>query len=724
MSFKTKPQGSISRLHWPSEPTATRLCLKCGDSIRFTLFLNDFQEIVQHVRSGLRVTSLQRCRYEDSLDDAQGYIDQYQKEITRLRDAMHSIEEQQKFLTAYADGLEHLLAPINRLSEDILVEIFKYVCCEDAGANYIDYTVWRKPLPTLTLRGVCSRWFRFIGNTPVLWSCFGIRCVARNRDNLGPSFSSFLTRSQFHPIDFKIELRLGTAKQLGLLLNMETTRRWRVAVFAGVAHGFSEYVLRELVNSKLDLPELVKLDIDTGSQTETIKFLIKCPKLRILHLRGFFLRLLYDRPSTHLVMHELSFVSVLDILGYCPNVQDVTVTHLRTFDFMSAHVKPEMARVCNAKSLSIDFGIHSLDGYGATGLDNFLKSITMPRLTRLAILDTFLNNENFVEPLRDMLERSMCSVTHVRIRGAQFNKDRMHRLFDSCLSLVTNMEFEETGDAAYECFFDGLTAHHQEKDTAKNSTSGCNAEVGGSASTGVTQTQVEGDSAPSTNNGAEVGVKAAVAPTQEDQSSPSFLPNLTDLSLIIIPQTEMVLKLIRARWKPATDLTTADRSSELSCIEVDDSDTGDEVVDMDCGEDSGNVDKEQEARKWHSIYMSLTGQTQSVVRAVDPGTTTKDGGDSGGTGKLSVAHGVPSIETSATEANAAATSDPPEPNSDSSSDSLRGSNIVSLSKLWIHCIDTKHPSNREEAKKLIKSCEQYKASGMNVLVTHPDLYSD
>ncbi|GAW05046.1 hypothetical protein LENED_006878 [Lentinula edodes] len=129
---------------------------------------------------------------------------------------MHSIEEQQKFLTAYADGLEHLLAPINRLSEDILVEIFKYVCCEDAGANYIDYTVWRKPLPTLTLR-------------------------ARNRDNLGPSFSSFLTRSQFHPIDFKIELRLGTAKQLGLLLNMETTRRWRVAVFAGVAHGFSEF---------------------------------------------------------------------------------------------------------------------------------------------------------------------------------------------------------------------------------------------------------------------------------------------------------------------------------------------------------------------------------------------------------------------------------------------------------------------------------------------------
>ncbi|KAJ4499006.1 hypothetical protein C8R41DRAFT_79610 [Lentinula lateritia] len=242
-------------------------------------------------------------------------------------------------------------------------------------------------------------------------------------------------------------------------------------------------------------------------------------------------------------MHELSFVSVLNILGYCPNVQNVTVTHLRTFGATSARVKPEITRVCNAQSLSIDFGIRSFDGLrgnlGATDLENLLKSITMPRLTHLAILDTFSNNENFVEPLRDMLERSMCSVTHVRIRGAQFNKDRMHRLFDSCLSLVTNMEFEETSDAAYECFFDGMTAHHQEKDTAKNATSSCNAEVGGRISTGVTQTQVEGDSVPNTNNGAEVGVKAAVAPTQEDQSSPSFLPNLTDLSLIIIPQTEM-----------------------------------------------------------------------------------------------------------------------------------------------------------------------------------------
>lgn len=385
---------------------------------------------------------------------------------------------------------------------------------------------------------------------------------------------SHVLSSQSHPIDFKIELRLGTAKQLGLILDTETTRRWHVAVFTGVAHGFNEFVLRKLVNSKLDLPELVKLDIDTGSQTETSlpKFLIKCPKLRILHLRGFFLRLLYDRPSiTHLVMHELSFVSVLNILGYCPNVQNVTVTHLRTFGATSARVKPEITRVCNAQSLSIDFGIRSFDGLrgnlGATDLENLLKSITMPRLTHLAILDTFSNNENFVEPLRDMLERSMCSVTHVRIRGAQFNKDRMHRLFDSCLSLVTNMEFEETSDAAYECFFDGMTAHHQEKDTAKNATSSCNAEVGGRISTGVTQTQVEGDSVPNTNNGAEVGVKAAVAPTQEDQSSPSFLPNLTDLSLIIIPQTEMVLNLIRARWKPATDLTTADRSSQLSCIE-------------------------------------------------------------------------------------------------------------------------------------------------------------
>ncbi|KAJ4469661.1 hypothetical protein J3R30DRAFT_3739118 [Lentinula aciculospora] len=147
-------------------------------------------------------------------------------------------------------------------------------------------------------------------------------------------------------------------------------------------------------------------------------------------------------------------------------------------------------------------------------------------------------------------------------------------------------------------------------------------------------------------------------PLDDLQTQPSFLPKLTDLSLEIVPRTELILKLIRARWKAPNHQETADRSSP-DCLspthnqgngstEGDDGSRGD----MDCREDGRDlydkvdgrpvgidgrqgksvVDKELEASKWRGVYLSLTTQTQNVARVISSRDVqgAKDEGNAGG----------------------------------------------------------------------------------------------
>ncbi|KAE9402166.1 hypothetical protein BT96DRAFT_780881, partial [Gymnopus androsaceus JB14] len=111
----------------------------------------------------------ERAVYSKLLDDAQTDLDRCQSELRRLQDLSREIEAHQKLLEAYMAGIRCIMSPIYKLPQEMLGEIFQYVCCGDTDTNCISYC-GTDQLPTLTLSRVCIRWYRLVTETPVLWS--------------------------------------------------------------------------------------------------------------------------------------------------------------------------------------------------------------------------------------------------------------------------------------------------------------------------------------------------------------------------------------------------------------------------------------------------------------------------------------------------------------------------------------------------------------------------
>ncbi|KAE9409580.1 hypothetical protein BT96DRAFT_789278, partial [Gymnopus androsaceus JB14] len=118
----------------------------------------------------------ERAVYSKLLDDAQTDLDRCQTELRRLQDMSREMEAQKQLLEAYMAGIRCIMSPIYKLPQEMLGEIFQYLCCGDIDANRICYNR-NDQLPTFTLSRVCIRWYRLVAATPALWSSFEIESL-------------------------------------------------------------------------------------------------------------------------------------------------------------------------------------------------------------------------------------------------------------------------------------------------------------------------------------------------------------------------------------------------------------------------------------------------------------------------------------------------------------------------------------------------------------------
>ncbi|KAE9409975.1 hypothetical protein BT96DRAFT_984300 [Gymnopus androsaceus JB14] len=157
---------------------------------------------MHRVRSGHSPAGLERIVYSKLLQDAQADMDRCQTELRRLTDLSKEITRQQELLEAYMAGIRCIMSPIYTLPQEILGEIFKYVCCSGniVGVNCIpdSYYPYDQRMPTLTISRVCIRWYNLVTTMPVLWSSFGTRDL--NSSYTPFFFKLFLERSHLHPI--------------------------------------------------------------------------------------------------------------------------------------------------------------------------------------------------------------------------------------------------------------------------------------------------------------------------------------------------------------------------------------------------------------------------------------------------------------------------------------------------------------------------------------------
>ena len=93
-------------------------------------------------------------------------IEEYDLAIARLQSAVVSLKSQRDLAKDYVSRLKSLMAPIRRLSNDVLVEIFTYLCPDTVLSNNRTLAC----LPQFHLCQVCKCWRSLVNDSPLLWS--------------------------------------------------------------------------------------------------------------------------------------------------------------------------------------------------------------------------------------------------------------------------------------------------------------------------------------------------------------------------------------------------------------------------------------------------------------------------------------------------------------------------------------------------------------------------
>ncbi|KAJ3757611.1 hypothetical protein EV360DRAFT_13474, partial [Lentinula raphanica] len=95
-------------------------------------------------------------------------LNRCQKEINRLNELSSSLAAVQGLLERNKALIISILSPIQTLPDDILGEIFKYVC--------FDFHVFlNDTVPNSILSQVCYRWHNLVSSMPILWSSLRFR---------------------------------------------------------------------------------------------------------------------------------------------------------------------------------------------------------------------------------------------------------------------------------------------------------------------------------------------------------------------------------------------------------------------------------------------------------------------------------------------------------------------------------------------------------------------
>ena len=116
-----------------------------------------------HLQSLLRENQPPSDLDKQTLAKVEHDIEEYDLAIARLQSAVVSLQSHRDAAKDYVSRLKSLRAPIHRLPNDILVEIFTYLCA-DTILNTCVY------LPQLRFSQVCKYWQSLFNNSPLLWS--------------------------------------------------------------------------------------------------------------------------------------------------------------------------------------------------------------------------------------------------------------------------------------------------------------------------------------------------------------------------------------------------------------------------------------------------------------------------------------------------------------------------------------------------------------------------
>ncbi|KAK7058211.1 hypothetical protein R3P38DRAFT_1196186 [Favolaschia claudopus] len=218
-------------------------------------------------------------------------LERYDAKLRKLEKEMLRMASERHSLASYAASCRSALAPIHRLPNEILANIFA-LCIPQELYNVYDLTestpeqevdcISHRHL--LQLAQVCARWHRIAMGTPQLWSSIAVRSDLWSECGISPEtllalVEAALDRGQNCPLT----LIIRASEHVESILELATrhAHRWR-SVNLNLAHGDRGGHLSNLAN-KLD--QLTELYFDVADLGEVDVF-FEAPRLKTIVFLG------------------------------------------------------------------------------------------------------------------------------------------------------------------------------------------------------------------------------------------------------------------------------------------------------------------------------------------------------------------------------------------------------------------------------------------------------
>ncbi|KIK50937.1 hypothetical protein GYMLUDRAFT_50895 [Collybiopsis luxurians FD-317 M1] len=195
----------------------TQHAVSCVEELTRKIIIHDNEPIFEQLRRGTFVTSFSRLSEVDPLyEDSSSRLVEYDYNIAQLEEALGKLKNTRDSFKHSIDAVKSLCAPVRRLPEDVLIEIFA-IYADLVGNRWSDnysLTLYASQLPGqvpcifspyLELSWICSYWRKVVFERPTFWSSFSLAFSAppnaERETELNALLSDCLSRSKDTPLD-------------------------------------------------------------------------------------------------------------------------------------------------------------------------------------------------------------------------------------------------------------------------------------------------------------------------------------------------------------------------------------------------------------------------------------------------------------------------------------------------------------------------------------------
>ncbi|KAF9000243.1 hypothetical protein BDQ17DRAFT_1214857, partial [Cyathus striatus] len=114
------------------------------------------------VRTNFVPDSQNYSKIQDLVSSSELSIRSLEAEVSNFKLVLPLLESRLSNIRKFKEFQHTLLAPIRRLPNEVLAEVFAYACSELINICFDRDTIW-------SLQQVCTRWRMIVRNIPRLW---------------------------------------------------------------------------------------------------------------------------------------------------------------------------------------------------------------------------------------------------------------------------------------------------------------------------------------------------------------------------------------------------------------------------------------------------------------------------------------------------------------------------------------------------------------------------